>query len=179
MRYFGMPIARSAPHIYISALPFTPSSSHVYKRYIHLFPQKLSLERGQLSHWPALEMEILAHSKQVDSVAFSQDGQRIASASQDCTICVWDAITGEIVVGPFIGHTDAVVSVAFSPDGRCIASASYDRTVRAPGSPGEFDGAERPVKASEGMSVGMMRVHAARFGPRTRGVRRRERGVET
>jgi hypothetical protein len=43
--------------------------------------------------------------------------------------------------------------------------------VRAPGSPGEFERAEGPVKALGRASVGMTRVHAARFGPRTRGVR--------
>jgi WD40 repeat protein len=38
-------------------------------------------------------------------------------------------MTGQIVVGPFIGHTDIVMSVAFSPDGQCIISGSCDRTL--------------------------------------------------
>jgi WD40 repeat protein len=130
VRYFGMAIARSAPHIYISALPFAPTSSHIVKHYLHLFPHTLSFERGQLSHWPTLEMAIQAHDGIVWSVAFSPDGQRIGSASADGTICVLDAATGEVVARPFTGHTDGVNCVAFSPDGRRIASASTDDTIR-------------------------------------------------
>ena len=130
VRYFGMTMARSTPHIYVSALPFTPRSSHIFNLYIRKFPCTLSLERGQLSHWPALEMMIQAHDKTACSVAFSPDGQRIASASFDKTIRVWDATTGQIVAGPFTGHTDPVWSVAFSPDGLRIASASFDKTIR-------------------------------------------------
>ena len=66
----------------------------------------------------------------VNSVAFSPDGQRIASASDDRTIFVWDAISGEVVAGPFTGHIDFVLSVTFSPNGRRIASASRDFTIR-------------------------------------------------
>jgi WD40 repeat protein len=130
VRYFGMTMARSAPHLYISALPFAPTSSLILKQYIEQFPRTLTLERGQLSHWPALEMTIQAHSESVSSVVFSPDGQRIASASKDRTICVWDATTGQIVAGPFTGHTNCVTSVAFSPDGQRIASASDDHTIR-------------------------------------------------
>ena len=130
VQYFRKAIARSAPHIYVSALPFAPSTSQIVKNYTSLFRQTLSLERGQLSHWPRLEMTIHGHERIVLSVAFSPDGRRIASASRDRTIRVWDATTGEIVAGPFTGHTDRVTSVAFSPDGQCIASASQDHTIR-------------------------------------------------
>ena len=130
VRYFGMAMARSAPHIYISALPFAPSSSLIVKHYLHLFPHTLCLGRGQLSHWPALEMAIQAHEEPIDSVAFSPDGQRIASGSRDCTIRVWDATTGELVAGPFTGHTGSIESIAFSPGGQHIASGSRDGTIR-------------------------------------------------
>ena len=56
------------------------------------------------------------HTEWVRSVAFSPDGQQIVSGSSDETICVWNAITGEIVAGPFTGHTSYVFSVEFSPD---------------------------------------------------------------
>jgi len=66
----------------------------------------------------------------VNSIALSSDGQRIVSGSEDQTIRVWNAITGEIVAGPFNGHSNSVTSVAFSPDDQHIVSGSEDRTIR-------------------------------------------------
>ncbi|KZP24076.1 hypothetical protein FIBSPDRAFT_1042377 [Athelia psychrophila] len=55
-------------------------------------------------------------------LVFSPDGQRIASGSNDKTICVWDAESGALKAGPFTGHTEPVNSVVFSPDGQRITS---------------------------------------------------------
>ena len=128
IRYFGGAIATSAPHIYLSALPFAPASSLVSASYLSLFPQILQFECGQLSHWPSLELTITVGSK-VNSIALSWDGQHIASGSEDGTICVWDFLTGEAVVGPFAGHRASIWSVAFSPDGQFITSGSKDHTI--------------------------------------------------
>ncbi|KAF8812687.1 WD40 repeat-like protein [Phlegmacium glaucopus] len=130
LRYFGMVVAKSAPHIYVSALPFAPLSSQVFKRYSLIFANTLSVKRGQLSHWPAMEMVIPAGEQSIFSVTFSQDGQRIVSGSQDNTVCVWNATTGAMEGSPFTGHTDDVYSVAFSQDGQWIVSGSTDRTIR-------------------------------------------------
>jgi len=65
------------------------------------------------------------HTDNVNAVAFSPDGTRIASGSNDDDVRVWDATDGgnEYV---YTGHTDGVRAVAFSPDGTRIASGSND-----------------------------------------------------
>src|SRR6266403_1570093 len=130
VRHFGMVMAKSAPHVYLSALPFAPSCSLVSTHYSSRFPRMLHVERGRLSHWPSCEMVISNVGSSVSSVAFSPDGHHIVSGSDDQTIRVWNATTGETVAGPFTGDTDSVWSVAFSPDGHHIVSGSKDRTIR-------------------------------------------------
>ena len=62
------------------------------------------------------------------SVSLSEDGSRIVSGSGDKTVRVWDAVSGECVLGPLEGHTSGVRSVSFSGDK--IVSGSWDKTVR-------------------------------------------------
>ena len=69
------------------------------------------------------------HSSDVMSVAFSPDGKRILSGSQDETLKLWDAETGQETL-TLKGHSGAVMSVAFSPDGKRLASASADTTAK-------------------------------------------------
>ncbi len=69
------------------------------------------------------------HEKEVNSVAFSPDGQWIVSASNDSTIRLWD-IKGNPITQPWRGHEYWVNSAAFSPDAKLIASGSLDGTVR-------------------------------------------------
>ena len=71
------------------------------------------------------------HGSGINNMAFSPDGSRLATSSQDTTAKVW-TISPEGVQESLslAGHTGSVYDVAFSPDGRSLATSSGDGTAR-------------------------------------------------
>jgi hypothetical protein len=68
------------------------------------------------------------HTSAVGAAAFSADGSRIVTASQDQTAKVWDATTGAVIAtlkGQF-----GISSAEFSPDGSRVVTGGMDGTVR-------------------------------------------------
>ena len=78
------------------------------------------------------------------AAAFSPDGARIVSGSDDSTVRVWDAASGaELLV--LRGHEGSVKAAAFSPDGARIVSGSDDQHGAGVGR-GERGGAAGPAR---------------------------------
>jgi WD40 repeat protein len=97
-------------------------------RWEHEYLLRRALRLGEAQ--PDQEALVLqGHADGALDVCVSPDGKRIASASADRLVKVWDAVTGQ-EVRSFRGHTDSVTGVCFSPDGRQVASSGADDTLR-------------------------------------------------
>ena len=70
-----------------------------------------------------------ADPEYVNSVAFSPDGQIVASGGTDGLVALWHVKDGERL-HTLAGHGGGVSEVAFAPDGKMLVSASADNTVR-------------------------------------------------
>ena len=84
--------------------------------------QWLTCEAG-LELFPHALLTLTGHTEEVSSVAFSPDGQTLASGSKDNTVRLWRVSDGALLQ-TLTGHSRAVWSVAFSPDGQTLASGS-------------------------------------------------------
>ncbi|KAF9893455.1 hypothetical protein FE257_010767 [Aspergillus nanangensis] len=107
--------------LYSIGLMFTEEDSEIKKAFNHesstwsLVP-KVKGTGTELSRWFRL-------------VAFSRDGQLLASGANDHTVKIWDPRTGELRQ-TLKGHSAWVSSVSFSLDSELLASASFDQTVK-------------------------------------------------
>jgi len=72
---------------------------------------------------------LTGHMQLVNDVKFSPDGRRIASASFDKSIKLWDGRTGKYLAS-LRGHVGAVYQISWSSDSRLIVSGSADSTLK-------------------------------------------------
>jgi WD40 repeat protein len=130
------------------------------------------------------------HQHNVTSVMFSPDGQTLASGSDDQTVKLWDARTGQ-ELRTLRGHQNDVRSVTFSPDGQTLASGSYDvklwdartgqelRTLRASGGTSVAFSPDGQTLASGSSSDKTVKLWDARTGQELRTLRGHQNDVRS
>ena len=90
--------------------------------------QQEKQRRQQLENFSTARI-LKGHSQAVRGIAFSPDGETIATASYDETIKLWNWKTGK-QLATLAGHSQDVECVAFSPDGKILASGSDDNAIK-------------------------------------------------
>lgn len=89
---------------------------------------------GQLLVWEwqseSYVLKQQGHYFDMNSLAYSPDGQHIATGGDDGKVKVWNATSGFCFV-TFSEHSSAISAVEFAKQGQILFSASLDGTVRA------------------------------------------------
>jgi WD40 repeat protein len=81
-------------------------------------------------YWPDPHLvRTLSTSAPVNQVAFSPDGQFLASGGQNGRLCLWRVVDGQCIRALETAQT-AILTVAFGPDGQLLASAGQGPTVQ-------------------------------------------------
>lgn len=89
---------------------------------------------GQLLVWEwqseSYVLKQQGHYFDMNTLAYSQDGQNVATGGDDGKVKVWNTISGFCFV-TFAEHSSAISAVEFAKQGQVLFSASLDGTVRA------------------------------------------------
>ena len=74
-------------------------------------------------------LTLKGHDGAVSAIAWSPDGKRVLTGSEDRTARLWDLATGRVLL-TLKGHNAGVTAVAWSPNGLHIVTGSKDKTAR-------------------------------------------------
>ncbi|QRV96996.1 Vegetative incompatibility protein HET-E-1 [Ceratobasidium sp. AG-Ba] len=124
------PVCKSTPHIYVSALALWDRHAPLWKCYGSRTNGLAQATGLAISGRDSSAVAVWKFNREILSMALSSDGRRVASGSAGGFVCIWDAFTGEILVGPLSSHAGRVTAIAFSSDGILCASGAEDGSVR-------------------------------------------------
>jgi WD40 repeat protein len=119
----------------VSSVAFSPDGKSLASVGLEA-PTKAGTARGGggvITLWNPQRGEIVQQWEDKDSgvlaVAFSPDGQWLATGGYDRTVKLWDVASGKLLT-TLRGHSRYVFALAFAPDGEPLASGSWDGTVK-------------------------------------------------
>ncbi|ETO16706.1 hypothetical protein RFI_20634 [Reticulomyxa filosa] len=99
-----------------------------FNKIVARYTQVFLIDKISGEHFKLLGV-INGHSRAVTSVNFSSDGTKIASASWDTTVRIWDVASMK-EIDRLLGHYNWVNDANFSLDGKMVVSSSDDQTIR-------------------------------------------------
>ncbi len=103
----------------VDEVHFSPDGTLIASRSFSGEGVKLwSVKYGELHH-------TLEHARPVRTLAFSPNGELIATGGWDDNVRLWNVATGQLR-HVLKGHTHNITQLSFSPDGQSIVSASYE-----------------------------------------------------
>ena len=114
----GAGIQEAPLQVYYGALVFAPTQSIVRHQFRREMPERVQVKSGLDQDWGPLLQTLEGHTSAVSSVAFSAAGDRLASASWDKTVRVWDAKTSQLL--HTLKGTGWVQTIAFLSGGSCL-----------------------------------------------------------
>ncbi|KAF7504607.1 hypothetical protein GJ744_002034 [Endocarpon pusillum] len=127
--YHKQAIENTPQQTYTSALLFSPAGSLIRNINKKEEPKWITIKPDMEDKWSACLQTLEGHSSSVFSVAFSPDSARLASASDDRTVKIWDTGSGACLY-TLEGYSSWVHLVAFSPDSARLASVSDNSTIK-------------------------------------------------
>ncbi|GJJ09789.1 hypothetical protein Clacol_004013 [Clathrus columnatus] len=136
VRLFGDAIALSAPHIYISALPFCPQDSIIYKTYIGQFPNTLRIVSKPICDWSLTSTGTdMVH---LDRLSFSHGGEYLAVSSLEQNIFkLLDSETFDVLWTGKVPDSDinedmneAIIAIQFSLDDQTMVFATETKVYK-------------------------------------------------
>jgi WD40 repeat protein len=101
-----------------------------YHAFEFLGPQPTKIDISPQLETPGLKLRhtLRGHEGWINRIAWSPDGRKLASVSNDRTVRIWDAGTGEALQS--FKADRRVLSVAWSPDSKQLAAGGADARIR-------------------------------------------------